>query len=99
MAATFTPITPRAAPVRTTGAAAWARQNLFGNWMSTAATVVMVALAFWLVPPFLSWAVMNAVVRPDADACQAARGVGACWGVSREEWRLSSSGAHPCASE
>ncbi|MEO5677976.1 MAG: amino acid ABC transporter permease [Usitatibacter sp.] len=95
MAAVFTPIAPRPAPVRTTGAAAWVRANLFGNWMSTAATVVMVLLAFWLVPPFLSWAVMNAVVRPDADACQAARGVGACWGVITEKWRFIIFGRYP----
>ncbi len=99
MAATFTPIAPRPAPVRTTGAAAWARANLFGNWMSTAATLLMVLLAFWLVPPFLGWAVMNAVVRPDADACQAARGVGACWGVITEKWRFIIFGRYPFESQ
>ena len=78
MASVFTPITPRPAPIKTTGAAAWAKKNLFGNPLSTAATVVMIALALWLVPPLFQWAVVNAVVRPDADACQAARGVGAC---------------------
>ena len=67
--------------------------------MSTAATVVMVLLAFWLVPPFLGWAVMNAVVRPDADACQAARGVGACWGVITEKWRFIIFGRYPFESQ
>jgi general L-amino acid transport system permease protein len=99
VAATFTPITPRPAPVRTTGAAAWARKNLFGNWASTLATLVMVALAFWLVPPLVGWAFMNAVVRPDADACQAARGVGACWGVITEKWRFIIFGRYPFESQ
>ena len=47
MAAVFTPITPRPAPVRTSGAVAWARQNLFGNTLSSVATVVMIGLALW----------------------------------------------------
>ena len=39
MAAVFTPIAPRPAPIRTTGAVAWVRTNLFGNWVSVLATV------------------------------------------------------------
>lgn len=99
MAAVFTPITPRPAPVRTTGAAAWVRANLFGNWMSTLATVVMAGLALWLVPRFVDWAILHAVVRPDADACQAARGVGACWGVITEKWRFIVFGRYPYDSQ
>ena len=95
MAAVFTPIQPRPAPVRTTGAAAWVRHNLFGNWMSTLATVAMAGLALWALPPFANWAIVNAVARPDADACQAARGVGACWGVIAEKWRFIVFGRYP----
>ena len=48
MASTFTPIEPRAAPVRTTGAVAWAKKNLFAGWPSTLATIVMVGLGLWM---------------------------------------------------
>jgi general L-amino acid transport system permease protein len=99
MAAVFTPIQPRPAPIRTSGAVAWVRRNLFGNWMSALATVVMGALAFWALPPLVNWAILNAVVRPDADACQAARGVGACWGVIVEKWRFIIFGRFPYESQ
>jgi general L-amino acid transport system permease protein len=99
MAAVFTPIAPRPAPVRTTGAVAWVRTNLFGNWISALATLGMAALAISLVPPLVSWAIVNAVVRPDADACQAARGVGACWGVITEKWRFIIFGRFPFESQ
>jgi general L-amino acid transport system permease protein len=95
VAAVFTPITPRPAPVRTTGTVAWVRQNLFGNALSSIATVVMVGLALWLLPPLFDWAVAKAVLRPDADACQAARGEGACWGVIAEKWRFIIFGRYP----
>jgi len=99
VAATFTPIAPRPAPVRTSGAAAWAKRNLFGGWPSTLATLVMLALAVWLAPALFSWAVTHAVLRPDADACQAARGVGACWGVIAEKWRFIIFGRYPFDSQ
>jgi general L-amino acid transport system permease protein len=99
MAAVFTPIAPRPAPVRTSGAAAWARRNLFANGLSSAATVVMIGLALWILPPLFNWAVVSAVVRPDADACQAARGVGACWGVITEKWRFIIFGRYPYDSQ
>ena len=99
MASVFTPIAPRAAPVRTTGAVAWAKKNLFGNPVSAIVTVVVAGLALWLLPPLFNWAVVNAVVRPDADACQAARGVGACWGVITEKWRFIIFGRYPFDSQ
>jgi general L-amino acid transport system permease protein len=99
MASVFTPIAARPAPVRTTGAVAWARANLFGDWMSTVATVALLLLAFWIVPPLVQWAFVHAVFRPDADACQAARGAGACWGVIAEKWRFILLGRYPFDSQ
>lgn len=99
MGAVFTPIQPRPAPIRITGTVAWLRANLFADWMSTLATLAMVAIALWLLPPFVNWAILNAVVRPDADACQAARGVGACWGVITEKWRFILLGVYPFESQ
>jgi general L-amino acid transport system permease protein len=39
--------------------------------------------------------VTASVVAPDADRCQAARGVGACWGVITEKWRFIIFGRYP----
>jgi general L-amino acid transport system permease protein len=95
VSAVFTPIAPRPAPVRTTGAVAWARANLFADWPSTLATVALAILALYLLPGVWRWAIAEAVFAPDANACQAARGTGACWGVIREKWRLIVFGRYP----
>jgi general L-amino acid transport system permease protein len=95
MAAIFQPIAPRPAPERTTGAVAWVRANLFADWKSALATAIIVALALYLLPRVVGWAIVNAVFVPNADACQAARGTGACWGVIAEKWRFIIFGRYP----
>jgi general L-amino acid transport system permease protein len=95
LAAVFQPIAPRPAPIRTSGALPWIRANLFGDWQSALTTVVMLGLALYLLPGTLRWLVFDAVLQPDADACQAARGLGACWGVVPEKWRLIIFGRYP----
>lgn len=95
MSAVFEPIAPRPAPSRTTGPTAWARRNLFGDWSSSIATVVAVVLLFLVVPPLWRWAVTQAVFAADDQACQAARGIGACWGVVTEKWRVIIFGRYP----
>ncbi len=95
MADTFTPIPARPSPVRTTGAIPWMRRNLFAGWKNSLATVVLIALAAWLLPKAIGWAVIDSVWRPDADACQAARGQGACWGVVAEKYRIILFGRFP----
>jgi general L-amino acid transport system permease protein len=77
MAEAFQSIPARAPPVRTGGALPWLRRNLFGDWKSALATVFLIGLALIVLPRFGQWAVTNAVLGADADACQAARGSGA----------------------
>lgn len=95
MADTFTPIAPRTAPVRTEGLLPWVRRNLFGDWKSGTTTVALVGLALYLLPGMSQWGLFQAVFVTDADACQAARGSGACWGVIAEKWRLIIFGRYP----
>jgi general L-amino acid transport system permease protein len=95
MSQVFTPIQARPAPVRTEGPGPWIRKNLFGNTPSAVITVLMVALALYLVPKFISWALVHAVFAASADQCQAARGTGACWGVITEKYRLIIFGRYP----
>ncbi|MDH5539755.1 MAG: amino acid ABC transporter permease [Rhizobacter sp.] len=93
---TFQPIAPRPAPVRTEGIVPWVRNNLFGNWSSTLATVLVLAAAAWWLPGLLRWAIFDAVFSPDSQLCQAARETGgACWGVVAEKYRLIIFGRYP----
>jgi len=95
VSAVFEPIVPRPAPVRTEGLLPWLRANLFGDAKSAATTVLLALLfAYWL-PGLLNWMVLRAVFEPNSDACQAARGTGACWGVVVEKYRFITFGRYP----
>ena len=93
-AQTFQPIPPRPAPVNTEGPIAWLRANLFGDWRTTLSTLLVGGLLLWYMPQFLQWAVFKAMWLPDEDACRA-EGVGACWGVVAEKYRLIIFGRYP----
>jgi general L-amino acid transport system permease protein len=95
MSATFTPIEARPAPVNTAGLGPWVRRNLFGNLPSSIVTLALLALVAWLLPQLINWAIVKAVFAPDAEQCQAARGIGACWGVITEKYRLIIFGRYP----
>lgn len=90
----FQPIPPRPAPVKTGGAVAWIRNNLFGDWKTTLSTLVIAAILLWYLPGFLQWALVEAVWIPDADVCFA-DGAGACWGVIAEKYRIIIFGRYP----
>src|SRR5215211_1421544 len=92
---TFQPIPSRAAPVKMTGAVGWLRRNLFADWKSTIATVLIVGAFLYLLPGVIDWALVHAVFRPDNDACREASGNGACWGVIAEKYRLIIFGRYP----
>jgi general L-amino acid transport system permease protein len=74
---------------------AWLRRELFGGWISTLTTLGLLAWTAWALPPIADWALWRAVWHPDADACQAARGIGACWGMVAEKYRLILLGRYP----
>jgi general L-amino acid transport system permease protein len=92
---TFTPIPSRAAPVRMTGTLAWLRRNLFADVPSTLATIAIFAVAIYVIPDLFRWAVTNAVWKPDNEACREASGIGACWGMIAEKYRLIIFGRYP----
>ena len=95
MADTHIPIAPRPSPVRTAGFVPWARHNLFADWRSSLTTVFVVALILYLLPGLANWLFFRAIYVNDADACQAARGIGACWGVVTEKYRIILFGRYP----
>ena len=91
----FEPIEPRTAPVATEGTLPWIKRNLFGTVTSSIATVLFIALALWWLPQLVRWALVDAVFAPNSDRCQAARDLGACWGVVSEKYRLIIFGRYP----
>jgi general L-amino acid transport system permease protein len=82
---------------------AWARTNLFGSWWSTAVTLALGYLILRFAVDFVSWAVVHAVWsvpydaqgRPGNTACQNAKGIGACWAVIADKYRLILFGRYP----
>jgi general L-amino acid transport system permease protein len=95
MAASASFIAPRRAPARGAAAWPWLRANLFSSPASTLATLLLAGLAAWAAVSAIDWGVLQAIWRPDADRCQAARGSGACWGVIAEKGRLILLGRYP----
>ena len=73
----------------------WLRENLFGSWGSTLATLGILWLAWLLLPPFVEWAFLKAVwFAPDSRPCRA-EGAGACWALIAEKHRFILFGTYP----
>ena len=71
----------------------WVRENLLGGWVSSAFTVLVLLLLWKALPPFIDWAFLDAVWKPDSKACRAAEG--ACWGFIAEKHRFILFGTYP----
>jgi general L-amino acid transport system permease protein len=93
---------PRSAPITVAGPVAWFRNNLFGNWWSTAITLALAYLLVRWALGIIDWAFVNAiwsvpVVNGTAQtqACRDIKGVGACWAVINEKHRFILFGTYP----
>lgn len=95
MAAATSFIAARPVPRRRSGASSWLRGNLFSSLASTLATLLCASLLAWAAAVALGWGLAHAVWVADAERCQAARGIGACWGVIAEKGRLILLGRYP----
>ena len=71
----------------------WVRANLFASWPETVATLLILWLLWKTLPPFIDWAFLDAVWKPDSKACRA--GEGACWGFIGEKHRFILFGTYP----
>src|SRR5665213_2826818 len=86
-----------------TGPWAWARANLFGTWWSTAVTLLLGYLILRFAIGFVVWAVINAIWTvpynaqgvPNTAVCQNAKGIGACWAIIPDKFRLILLGRYP----
>ncbi|WP_374413339.1 amino acid ABC transporter permease [Hydrogenophaga sp.] len=92
---TFTPISPRSMPGRSTGTAAWLKTNLFSGPLNSLMTLALIAVAALALYHALSWTAVHAVFGANLEACNSARGIGACWGVVAEKGRQIVMGRYP----
>ena len=93
--ATFAPIASRPPPMAVGGVLPWLKHNLFDGWVNTFATLVVLGVLAWALPPMFRWGLVNAVFGADNAACRAAAEIGACWGVVAEKHRLILFGRYP----
>ena len=81
----------------------WARANLFGSWWSTAVTLAVGYIVLRVLVSVFEWGIVNAIwsvpYGPTGIAntaiCQNAKGVGACWAVLADKYRLILFGRYP----
>jgi general L-amino acid transport system permease protein len=77
----------------------WLRGNLFSDLFSSLTTLLLLAVALHWLPGLVDWLLLQAVFRPDADACNAVNHTGACWGVVAEKYRFILFGRYPYAEQ
>ncbi|MET4576719.1 amino acid ABC transporter permease [Ottowia thiooxydans] len=99
MSAPRTFIEARPAPQQSAGFVQRLRAALGASPMSLLATGALGVLAAWALWHLANWALVHAVFVPDAQACEAARGQGACWGVVAEKYRVILFGHYPYAEQ
>ena len=71
----------------------WLRDNLFSGWANGALTLALLFVLWQTLPPFIDWALVDAVWRADSKACRQA--AGACWGFIAEKHRFIFFGTYP----
>ena len=91
----FQPIAARPAPVLRAGWLGTLQRQLFSSVPNAVLSLVLLGVFAWLAVKGFSWGIANAVFAANADACQAARGIGACWGVVNEKARFILLGRYP----
>ena len=89
-------------PAGTVGPWAWLRANLFGSWWSTAITLLLGYIIICVVFSLVEWGIVNAIWTvpynngiADTAVCQNAKGIGACWAVLTDKYRLILFGRYP----
>jgi general L-amino acid transport system permease protein len=110
MSATTTPHIPAATrerpPSGLVGPVAWMRTNLFGSWISSAVSLVLLYVILRAGWSLLDWGVIHAVWTvpqgangADTTACRNAIGTGACWALVPEKYRFILFGFYPFAQQ
>jgi general L-amino acid transport system permease protein len=79
------------------------RTNLFANWWSTAITLALGYIIVRVIFEVVMWGFVNAIWSvpysatgiADTGSCQLAKGVGACWAIVADKYRLVLFGRFP----
>jgi general L-amino acid transport system permease protein len=82
---------------------AWLRANLLASWWSTAVTLLLGYVILRVLYTVLDWGVVHAIWTvpynatgvADTSVCQNAKGIGACWAVLTDKYRLILFGRYP----
>jgi general L-amino acid transport system permease protein len=90
-------------PAGVVGPWAWARANLFSSWLSTAVTLALGYVIVRALVAFILWAFVNAIWTvpygpngiADTAVCQNMKGIGACWAIVADKYRLILFGRYP----
>src|SRR5688572_12762788 len=94
-----TPIPPMPAPRALSGAAGWARDNLFSSPLNIALTVACALLVVWVVPPLVKFLIIDAVwdgaSRIDCLPRPEHPEVGACWAFVIDRINFFTYGFYP----
>lgn len=89
------------APLSACGPVAWIRKNLLATWKDVLLTLVIIALAVWIIPPLIKYALIDAVWNgTNRDACLATTQnpeVGACWAFVKDRLPYFIYGSYPLA--
>jgi general L-amino acid transport system permease protein len=74
----------------------WLHTRLFSSWPSSIATLVILSLAWKIVPPLIDWALVRAIWLPqNAALCRNAIDHGACWAFVADKYRFILFGTFP----
>jgi general L-amino acid transport system permease protein len=90
-------------PIGSVGVVGWMRTNLFGSVWSTAVTLALGYIIVRVLFAVFEWGVVHAIWSvpygkngiPDTSVCQNVKGVGACWAVLADKYRLILFGRYP----
>ena len=94
-------------PPGVVGPWAWLKTNLFSSWFSTALTLVLAYVIARSLIGLVEWAFINAVWTvpynakgvPDTTVCHNTKGMGACWAIIADKYRLILFGRYPYAEQ
>ena len=74
----------------------WLRVRLFSSALSSFVTLAILYVAWKIIPPFVDWALVQAVWSPDNSVrCREAVGRGACWAFIADKYRFILFGTFP----
>lgn len=74
----------------------WVHAKLFSSWINALTTLVILYLAWLLIPALINWALVNAVWSPqNSNDCRDAAHQGACWAFVADKYRFILFGTFP----